>query len=146
MLAGILNTALMIVIVLDVLGAAVYFGLTCLKRYRDGKTTAAPARTFGAFGGGLVPVPAGPAAMQLYGAPEPVREAVTEEDKPNSFGGRLRMRIESFGGTFSRRRAAADAADTRPDTTTQAAASGDDQVRGQVAKLNRVLDSFKEDL
>jgi len=155
MLAGILNSALLIVIIMDVVGAAVYFGITCLKRFQIGQEESRNATSsFAPFGGrlasltgGLVPVPAGSAAVALYGRPEPRTETVTRPDEqaaPETFGGRLRTRIESFGGTFSRRRAEAQPMERH--TAAQTPEGADAQVPNQVANLNRILDSFKEDL
>lgn len=162
MLAGILNSALLVVIILDVVGAAVYFGLTCLKRFKAEKAeSSGMLRTFpsfaNGFGGGMVPVPAGASAMAVYGASEP--QAVLESDagRPDDRERRglvsdIRTRIESFGGTFARRSQAAPATDGVSQISDPGQASdrnqtsGDDQVQNRVTKLNRILDSFKEDI
>ena len=155
MLAGILNSALLIVIVLDVVGAAVYFGLTCWNRFQDGRGgIGAQHPTFPTIGGlgfgrplngGLVPVPAGASALAVYGstvhspAPSETSEPGVSE---RGLAAGLRLRIESFGGKFSKRAKTSFTDRQR----SEGQSDSDHQVQGKVTKLNRILDSFKEDL
>ena len=155
-MTDILNTALIIVIVLDVVGAAVYFTVTCMSRFREARAEArVPRHALAGSFGGMIPATAGSVStMALYGPAMPVADPTAPETAPESLHRPgFRGRIESFGKYFSN--ITSRSAALRPDEAPVPEAgiknaseseTSDPQVRNHLTRLNKILNSFKEDI
>ena len=144
MLAGILTTALEIVIVLDICGALVYCVVSGLAREKKADADHGISPLEVAYAGALQPCPAGgviasPAPvvcppgsedLRVYTVPEPTAEPQQEHGLTAAF----RRHIDSLRKKFT----------YRPGNGT-AVVQKDDMDEAQ-RKLGRVLDSFKEDV
>ena len=144
MLAGILTTALEIVIVLDICGALVYCVVSGLARQQkaDADNGISPLEvTYAAAlqpcpaGGAIAPPPSvvcppGGEDLRIYATPEPTAEPQQE----HGLAGAFRRHIDSLRKKFT----------YRPGNGTAGVRKDDMDEANR--KLGRVLDSFKEDV